>query len=119
MTNNVDNITISIREAANPDGSGDGEFFSFTIPASDFTTTGFTTVSIDPTSGFNGETTNGVLDGILNNSGVQNTFGGADAQNVTVQSIDFVGPAPAVPEPGSLVALLSLGTVAALRRRRG
>ena len=123
LSNNVDNVIISIREAANADGTGDGEFFSFTIPASSFTTTGFTTVSIDPTSGFNGDFTNPganmVLDGILNNSGVQNTFGGNDPQNVTIQSIDFVGPAgPAVPEPGSLVALLSLGTVAAFRRRR-
>ena len=114
---NMSAIVVSIREAADAAGVI-GEFFSFTVPASAFAGGGFQTVSIDPTSGFNGDTTNGILDGPLDNSGVQTPFGGVDSQSFTVQSIAFLGDAPAVPEPGSLVALLSLGTVAALRRRR-
>ena len=57
---NMNDIVVSIREAANAAGVA-GEFFSFTVPAAAFAGGGFQTVSIDPTTGFNGEVTDGVL----------------------------------------------------------
>ena len=114
---NMSDIVVSIREAA-VGAQAMGEFFSFTVPATSFTPgAGFQTVSIDPTTGFNGDVANGILDGPLDNSGIQSPFGGTAAQSFTVQSIEFIG-GPAVPEPGSLAVLLSLGSIVALRRRR-
>ena len=89
---NQSDLIISIREAPNSAGVM-GEFFSYTIPASNFPTGGgFVTVSIDPTGGFNGDITDGVLNGSLNDTGVQSPFNGTAAHNYTVQSVNFIGP---------------------------
>ena len=69
----------------------------------------FATVTIDPTVGFfNGDVTNGVLDGTLSNTGIQSPFGGTAAQNFTVRSVNFLGATVAVPEPGTAGILLGL-----------
>ena len=94
---NASDLVISIREAPGPAGV-DGEFFSYTIPANKFPAGGgFVTVTIDPASGFNGDRTDGVLNGLLNDTSVQSPFNGTAAQNFTVQSVNFLGgiPAPA------------------------
>lgn len=112
---NASDLVVSIRE---DDGmGGDGEFFSFTVAQTDFTLGEFVTVSIDPTTGFNGDTTDGVLNGPLNNTSIQSPFAGVDAQNFTVQSVNFVG-ATAVPEPGSCALLAALLPMIAFRRRK-
>ena len=110
---NTSDLTLSIREVGGP-----GEFFSFTVPASSFTTTGFTTVTIDPTVGFfNGDTTDGVLNGMLDNTSIQVPFGTETAAFFTVQSVNYVGAV--VPEPASFGGLfLGLCSLLGLRRRR-
>ena len=122
---NVSDVVLSIREGVIGGApADDGEFFSFTIPAASFAGGGFQTVSIDPTTGFNGDFpanpgSDGVLNGLLNNTGIQTPFGGNDLQNVTVQSVNFIGgPAEVIPEPSSLALLMGLGSVIAIRRRR-
>jgi aryl-phospho-beta-D-glucosidase BglC (GH1 family) len=89
---NSSDLVITIREA--PDASGEiGEFFSYTVAASNFPTGGgFVTVSINPASGYNGDSTDGVLNGPLGDTGIQSPFGGTAAHHYTVQSVEFVGP---------------------------
>ena len=95
---NQSDLVISIREAPSSNGVI-GEFFSYTIPRSNFPTGGgFVTVSIDPTSGFNGDATNSVLDGPLNDTGIQSPYAGTAAHHYTVQSVNFVGVGPS-PDP--------------------
>ncbi len=101
---NQSDLVISIREAAVGDQAL-GEFFSYTIPASNFPIGGgFVTVSIDPTSGFNGDVTDGVLNGSLSDTGIQSPYAGTAAHRYTVQSVEFIGidqgtgPGPG-PEP--------------------
>lgn len=113
---NASNLILSIREQGV--GGALGEFFSYEIPASSFTPGEFVTVSVDPTViGFNGDITDGVLNGLLDNTGIQSPFGGTGAQNFTVSSVNFVTP-PAIPEPSAVVVLAGLGSLVALRRRR-
>jgi len=89
---NASALVISVREASSANGEI-GEFFSYTIPASNFPVGGgFVTVNIDPTSGFNGDVTDGVLNGPLNETGVQSPYAGTSAQNYTVQSVEYIGP---------------------------
>ena len=112
---NASDLILAIRE---DDGfGGEGEFFSFTAAASNFTEGSFVTFSIDPTTGINGDSTNGVLDGPLNNTGLQSPFGTA-AQNYTVQSINFVNATVSVPEPNLVSILFGLSVIFACRRRR-
>ncbi len=109
---NASDITVAVRETGGP-----GEFFSFTVPASSFTTTGFTTVTIDPTTGFNGDTTDGILNGMLDNTSIQVPFGSATDAFFTVQSVNYVGAV--IPEPATLSGLfLGLCSLLGLRRRR-
>jgi len=71
---NQSDLVISIREAP-AGGQERGEFFSYTVSASNFPVGGgFVTVSIDPTSGFNGDRTDGVLNGQLSDTGIQSPF---------------------------------------------
>ena len=70
---NASDIVVSIREGI-AGAAGDGEFFSFNVPATSFTPgAGFQTISIDPTTGFNGDFDNPggdmVLNGVLSNTG--------------------------------------------------
>ncbi len=96
---NQSDLVIAIREGPNAAGDA-GEFFSYNIPASNFPIGGgFVTVSIDPTSGFNGDVTDGVLNGPLNDTGIQAPYGGTAAHNYTVQSVNFIGPPAPEPEP--------------------
>ena len=119
---NASDIVLSIREGI-AGAAGDGEFFSITIPQSSFTTGSFSTVSIDLATnpGFNGDNTNpgadGVLNGVLSNTGIQNPFGGTDTSNFTIQSVTFINNA-VVPEPSSLALLTGLGSIIGIRRRR-
>jgi len=96
---NQSDLVISVREA--PVGGQEmGEFFSYTVSRSNFPTGGgFATVFIDPTSGFNGDVTDGVLNGPLNETGIQSPFAGSAAHHYTVQSVEFLG-APQAPGPG-------------------
>ena len=88
---NQSDLVISIREAEN-NGQDLGEFFSYTVPASNFPVGGgFVTVSIDPASGFNGDRVDGVLNGSLNDTGIQSPFNGTNAFHYTVQSVEFFG----------------------------
>ena len=121
---NANDIVLSIREGI-AGAAGDGEFFSITIPQSSFTTGSFSTVSIDlaTNSGFNGDTGNpgadGVLNGVLSNTGIQNEFQGTAASNFTIQSVAFINnPPDVVPEPSSLALLFGLGSIIGVRRRR-
>lgn len=120
---NASDIVLSIREGI-AGAAGDGEFFSITIPQSSFTTGSFSTVSIDlaTNSGFNGDTGNpgadGVLNGVLSNTGIQNPFGGTDTSNFTIQSVVFISNPEVVPEPSSLALLMGLGSIIGIRRRR-
>ena len=96
---NQSDLIISIREA--PTGNQEmGEFFSYTVPANNFPVGGgFVTVSIDPTAfNFNGDRTDGILNGVLNDTGIQSPFNGTAAQRYTVQSIQYLGP-PQGPDP--------------------
>jgi aryl-phospho-beta-D-glucosidase BglC (GH1 family) len=89
---NQSDLVISIREAIDA-GGANGEFFSYTIPASNFPIGGgFVTVSVDPTTGYNGDVTDGVLNGFLNDTGVQSPYAGTAAHRYTVQSVEFIGP---------------------------
>ena len=90
---NQSDLVISIREAPVA-GQANGEFFSYTIPASTFPIGGgFVTVSIAPTSfSFNGDVTDGVLNGSLNDTGIQSPFAGTAAHHYTGQSGEFIGP---------------------------
>ena len=95
---NQSDLIVAVREAA-AEGQAMGEFFSFRIPASSFPVGGgFVTVSISPTSGFNGDITNAVLDGPLSDTGIQSPEG-TGAHRYTVQSIEFVSEPviPAIP----------------------
>ena len=123
---NASDIILSIREGI-AGAAGDGEFFSITVPQSLFTTGSFTTVNIDlanpPIPIFNGDQGNpgadGVLNGILSNTGLQNPFGGTATSNFTVQSVSFINDPPVVvPEPSSLALLFGLGSIIGVRRRR-
>jgi len=122
---NASDIILSIREGI-VGAAGDGEFFSITVPQSLFTTGSFTTVNIDlanpPIPIFNGDTANpgadGVLNGVLSNTGIQNPFGGTDTSNFTIQSVTFINNPVAVPEPSSLALLFGLGSIIGVRRRR-
>jgi len=61
------------------------------------------TVSIDPVAfNFNGDRTDGILNGVLSDTGIQSPFNGTAAQNYTIQSIQYVGPpqGPVPPAPG-------------------
>ena len=92
---NQSDLVISIREAA-AGGQTLGEFFSYTIPRSNFPVGGgFVTVTIDPTSGFNGDSTDGVLNGILRDTGIQSPFNGTAAHNYTIQSVNYIGASAA------------------------
>ena len=96
---NQSDLIISIREA--PTGNQEmGEFFSYTVPANNFPVGGgFVTVSIDPAAfNFNGDRTDGILNGVLNDTGIQSPFNGTAAQRYTVQSIQYLGP-PQGPDP--------------------
>ena len=89
---NQSDLVISIRETPD-DGQELGEFFSYTIARSNFPTGGgFRTVSIDPASGYNGDMTDGVLNGSLSDTGIQSPFNGTAAHHYTVQSVNFIGP---------------------------
>ena len=91
---NESDLVISIREQPTSDGTI-GEFFSYVIPASRFPVGGgFVTVTVDPASGFNGDSTNGVLDGPLHDTGIQSPFGGSSAHHYTVQSVNFIDGLP-------------------------
>ena len=124
---NASDIVLSIREGI-AGAAGDGEFFSITVPQSLFTTGSFTTVNIDlanpPIPIFNGDFpanpgSNGVLDGVLGNTGIQNPFEGTATSNFTVQSVTFINDPPVVvPEPSSLALLFGLGSIIGVRRRR-
>ena len=98
---NQSDLVISIREAEN-NGAELGEFFSYTVPRSNFPSGGgFVTVTIDPTSGYNGDVRDGVLNGSLNDCGIQSPFQGTAAHRYTVQSIEFLGPEQdTIPDPG-------------------
>lgn len=99
---NQSDLVISIREAP-AGGQERGEFFSYTVSASNFPVGGgFVTVSIDPTSGFNGDRTDGVLNGQLSDTGIQSPFDGTGAHHYTIQSVEFLGPDQGTgPELGS------------------
>ena len=116
---NASDIVLSIREANDAAGNT-GEFFSFTISQSNFTMGSFTTFSFDPATfgGFNGDMTDGLLNGILDNTSIQSPFGGVDAQFITVESVNYIGAV--VPEPGAMMILLVglCPMIAILRRRR-
>ena len=121
---NASDIILSIREGI-VGAAGDGEFFSITVPQSLFTTGSFTTVNIDLATnpGFNGDAGNpgadGVLNGVLSNTGIQNEFQGTAASNFTIQSVAFINnPPDVVPEPSSLALLFGLGSIIGVRRRR-
>lgn len=87
---NQSDLVISIRESDSPTG-GLGEFFSYTVSSSNFPVGGgFVTVSIDPRSGFNGDFSDGVLNGGLNDTAIQSPFAGTAAHNYTVQSVNFI-----------------------------
>lgn len=115
---NASDLILSVRE--DNGAGGDGEFLSYAIAASSFTEGSFVTVAIDPTSFFfnDGPGANGVLDGLINNTGIQSPFGGTSAQNYTVQSVNYIG-AVAVPEPSTAGFLLVglLGLCGARRKR--
>ena len=122
---NASDIILSIREGI-AGAAGDGEFFSITVPQSLFTVGSFTTVNIDLANPpgppiFPGDQGNpgadGVLNGVLSNTGLQNPFGGTDTSNFTVQSVTFINN-PVVPEPSSLALLMSVGSIIGIRRRR-
>lgn len=96
---NQSDLVIAIREAPSTPG-GTGEFFSYTIARSNFPTGGgFVTVSVDPASGFNGDVTDGVLNGPLSDTGIQAPFGGTAAHHYTVQSVNFIGASEPDPDP--------------------
>jgi len=106
--NNTSDFVVAVREGTA------GEFFSYAVPASSFTTTGFTTVSIPLNSFFfNGDTTDGILNEAIGETSFQSPFGGMEGIDAVVQSITYVP----VPEPTSL-GLLGLGGLALIRRRR-
>ena len=114
---NAADLVITLREVG--DGVAPGEFFSYTIPASSFTTGSFSTVSISPTSfGFNGDETNALLDETLFEVGIQSPFGQNNQQNITVRSISIETDAAVIPEPSSLALLLSSFSLLATRRKR-
>lgn len=122
-------FVVALREDFADSGTVDeGEFFSFSIPASAFTTTGFTTLSFDPTdpdflvftgtgNGVGG-TNNGVLDANLFEVGLQTPFGGNTPLGVTLESVSIATAAAQVPEPGSLALLIAACPLLAARRRR-
>ena len=96
---NASDLIISIREA--PDSTGQiGEFFSYRIAAERLQSAdgGFVRITIDPGSGFNGDQTDGVLNGILNDTSIQTPVAGTSAQSYTVQSINFLGSLPDAPQ---------------------
>ena len=102
-------LVLALRET-------DSEFFSYQFSASDFVLGEFTKVTIDAGDFFfNGESTDGVLNGTLDNTGIQSPFGGTGLQAFTVQSVTFIH---AVPEPGSAAILIGLGSMLVVRRRR-
>jgi len=88
---NQSDLVIAIRESSSS-GQDRGEFFSYAISSSNFPIGGgFVTVSIDPASGFNGDSTDGVLNGPLFETGIQSPFNGTAAHHYTVQSVEFLG----------------------------
>lgn len=126
---NTANLIVALREDFENSQTIDaGEFFSYTIDTTQFTSTGFTTVSFDltdpPVPPFNGAgsgaggTNNGVLDGQLFEVGLQSPFGQNNPLNITIQSVSIVTPTTAIPEPSSLALLLGVVPAMVLRRRR-
>jgi hypothetical protein len=107
---NTTDLTIAVREAGAP-----GEFYSCTIPQSSFSVGSFSTVTVpvDATNCFNGDVTDGVLNGMLDNTSIQTPFGSTTDSFFTVQSVNYV----MVPEPGSLFMILMGLPLLALRRR--
>ena len=105
-------LIVSFREAAS------NEFFSYSIPASSFNATTFTTVNFDLNSFFfNGDVADATPNEAIGEAGVQSPFGEGNAFDFTVANVGIV--AAAVPEPSS-VSLLVLGglALAGSRRRR-
>ena len=93
---NQSDLVITVRETG---AAGvQGEFFSYIVPASSFPAGGgFATVSVNPATGFNGDVTDGVLNGRILDIGIQTPFNGSAAQNFTVQSVSFIGGFPPRP----------------------
>lgn len=100
-------LIIAFREAS-------GEFFSYSIPASSFNDTTFTTVNFDLDSFFfNGDGSDNTPNEAIIEASVQTPFGAGNAFDFTVANIGI----EVVPEPGS-VSLLALGGLALVGRRR-
>lgn len=94
---NQSDLVITVRETGT--GGAQGEFFSYIVPASSFPIGGgFVTVSVNPATGFNGDVTDGVLNGTVNDIGIQTPFNGTAAQNFTVQTVSFISGFPPRPD---------------------
>lgn len=106
-------LIIAFREGAST------EFFSYSIPASSFNETTFTTVEFALDSFFfNGDNANAdsTPNEAIGEASVQSPFGAGNAFDFTVANIGIVADV-AVPEPASL-ALLGVGGLALAGRRR-
>ena len=94
---NQSDLVITVRE--NPTAGVQGEFFSYVVPASSFPVGGgFVSVSVNPATGFNGDVTDGVLNGRVTDIGIQTPFNGSAAQNFTIQSVSFIAGFPPRPD---------------------
>ncbi len=101
-------LIVAFREGAS------NEFFSYSIPASSFNETTFTTVEFALDSFFfNGDTSDATPNEAIGEASIQTPFGAGNAFEFTVANVGIV----VVPEPASL-ALLGMGGLALVGGRR-
>ena len=102
-------LIIAFRESSN-------EFFSYSIPASSFNETTFTTVTFALNSFFfNGDVENATPDSALIEASIQSPFGVGNAFGFEVANQGVVA---AIPEPASMALLGMCGLAFVARRRR-
>ena len=104
-------LVVALRETGS-------EFFSYQFASNDFVLGEFTTLTIDADDFFfNGDGADGILNGTLDNTGIQSLFGSTGLQSYTIQNVTYIH-ANAIPEPGSATILIGLGSMLVVRRRR-
>lgn len=111
-------LVFAIREQGA--GTTPGEFFSFTVPASNFPEGVLTTFRLPLTTAsgpFIGDTTDGTINGNVGEVSFQSPFGGTGGLNFTLQSVSLDDGSAPVPEPSSAL-LVALSASGLLRRRR-